>query len=253
METGECVSVLKEVIERRITCLASHDTHSYMLLGSIDGTGMIKQISTVTFVLVKVLNIINATVHDFVAHSRPVVSIAVFSGPLFVTCGQDNTLRLFNLKYFREICSVHLKEKPLAMNLIDDGTMYIRTRSSTEIWSTNQFNINYATLSSNISHLIYMNATETKQAKIFARTEDSVVRLLNPVTGRTIAANLPPVENEVVLDVAYYLRIERMFVLLENGFIWVFRTDQNPCTIVDVWNSIEARKPYYQVKLLTCI
>jgi WD40 repeat protein len=224
---------------RRITCIASHDSNSYMLVGSIDGT-------------VKILNIINATVHEFFAHSRPVVSIAVIPrGPLFITVGQDNTLRLFNLKYFREICCIRLKEKPIEMGMVGEENIYIRTRSGTELWATNQFNVNVATMSSNITHLQYVKAAGNNFSKIFARTDDNVSRLLSPITGRTITANLTPVENEVVLDVAYYSQTNRMYVLLETGDIWVFRTDQNPCTIVDVWNSAEARIELCS-KLLIC-
>lgn len=239
LETGECVHYLKNVMARRITCITSHDSNSYMLVGSIDGT-------------VKVLNIINATVHEFFAHSRPLVSVAVIPGsPMFVTVGLDNTLRLFNLKYFREICCIHLKERPVEMGMIDEANMFIRTRSYTEIWATNQFNVNFATMSSAITHLQYVKAEGSKLSKIFARTADTVARLLSPITGRTITANLPPVENEAVLDVAYYLQTDRMYVLLETGDIWVFRTDQNPCTIVDVWNSQEARNEKC-TKLLIC-
>jgi WD40 repeat protein len=40
--------------------------------------------------------------------------------------------------------------------------------------------------------------------------------------------------------VVYFSKLERLFVLLEGGEIWIFRTDQNPCTIVDIWNSDES-------------
>jgi WD40 repeat protein len=98
-------------------------------------------------ITVRVINIENAIVHDFTSHTKSVVDIIIFSkGPLFASCGKDHTLRLYNLKYFQEIGSVRLKNTPLEMNLIDDNTLYIRTKKGVEIWKTNQMNINFTTM-----------------------------------------------------------------------------------------------------------
>ncbi|KAJ3313586.1 hypothetical protein HDV04_001803 [Boothiomyces sp. JEL0838] len=148
--------------------------------------------------IVKVVNIVKAAVHTFVAHAKQVVAITVFpNSPLVASCGLDHTIRLYNLKYFKEINS------------------------------------------SNISRLIYVPQMDNKFSRIIARTADGVNRILSPVNGRTITANLPLLETDTVRDVAYYSLVDRLFVLLEGGEIWVFRTDQNPCTIVDVWDSSE--------------
>lgn len=111
----------------------------------------------------------------------------------------------------------------------------------------NQFNLNFATLryylsltiSSNISHLTF--ATSGNRIKIFSRTLDGVARLLSPITGRTLCSSLPLLEAQIVLDSAYFFLTDRMYVLLNSGAIYVYRTDLNPCTIVDVWNGNEAR------------
>jgi hypothetical protein len=120
--------------------------------------------------------------------------------------------------------------------------MYIKARNTVEIFTTNQFNINFATMSTRISHLNFIDGNGAQESKIFARTDDGVTRFISPVTGRTLSANLPMVESETILDVAYYLQTNRMYVLLSSGDIWTFRTDQNPCTIVDLWNSLEGRR-----------
>jgi WD40 repeat protein len=133
-ENGTYLNTIKHVTARKISCIAHHAEYQYILVGSVDGT-------------IKVINIVNASVHEFVSHSKSVVSISVFpEGPLFISCSADQTIRLFNLKYFKEICSVHLKEKPIHMGLIDDVYLYVRTRSNLQIWATNQFNVNFTTM-----------------------------------------------------------------------------------------------------------
>ncbi|KAJ3258953.1 hypothetical protein HK103_003094 [Boothiomyces macroporosus] len=221
LHTGELLHHLKNVHSRKITSISYHEEYQYLLVGSVDGT-------------------IKAAVHTFVAHAKQVVAITVFpNSPLVASCGLDHTIRLYNLKYFKEINSLHLKDLPIDMQRIDDVTLYIRTRTTIEIWVTNQFNVNFTSMSSNISRLIYVPQMDNKFSRIIARTADGVNRILSPVNGRTITANLPLLETDTVRDVAYYSLVDRLFVLLEGGEIWVFRTDQNPCTIVDVWDSSE--------------
>ncbi|KAJ3270544.1 hypothetical protein HDV01_007747 [Terramyces sp. JEL0728] len=183
LQTGELLHHLKKIHSRKITSISYHDEYQYLMVGSVDGT-------------IKVVNIVKAAVHTFVAHAKQVVAITVFpNSPLFASCGLDYTIRLYNLKYFKEINCLHLKDLPVDMQLIDEVTLYIRTRTTIEIWVTNQFNVNFTSM------------------RIIARTSDGVV--------------IP--------------NLDRLFVLLEGGEIWVFRTDQNPCTIVDVWNTSETR------------
>jgi WD40 repeat protein len=226
-QTGEYLHAIRHVTSRRISCIAHHPEYQYILVGCVDGT-------------IKVINIVNATVHEFVSHSKSVVAISVFpSGPLVVSCSADQTLRLYNLKYFKEICSVNIKERPIGMDLMDDVYLYIQTRSTIQIWATNQFNINFTTMSSSVTKLLYIS-DKKKPARVIARTADGMNRLLSPVSGRAITSNLPLLEVDTVTDIAYSLALDRLFVLLDSGEIWVFRTDQNPCTIVDLWKSEEA-------------
>lgn len=122
-DTGLSVDILNEVMERVITCISNHDAYKYVLVGSVSG-------------LLKVVNLVNASTHTFFLHT-PIVAIAVFpTGPLFVACGADRMLRMFDLKYFREMSCVRLGETPMGMGLMGERGMYIRTRSTIEIWRT---------------------------------------------------------------------------------------------------------------------
>ena len=243
MDTGDLVRVVKSVLSRRISCLACHETYLYILVGGVDG-------------IIKVLNIFSAEVHEFVAHSRAVVSIAFFpTGPLFVTCGRDQTVRLFNLKYFKAITTIHIKDKPLEMCLLEEFHLLIKSRNNIDIWDTNQFNINVANLSSSIAELNYVERIKgfhkDYPPRIFSRTTDGVARLISPTNGRTISATLPLTESLQVLDISYFVETERMYVLLQSGEILVFQTNLNPCTIVESWDNKEC-KDEGLTKLVIC-
>jgi hypothetical protein len=80
-----------------------------------------------------------------------------------------------------------------------------------------------------------VNPLVTKPPAILIRTVDGVNRLVSPVNGRTITATMPLVETDTVSDIAYIHETDRLFILLSNGSIWTYRTDRNPCTIVDIW------------------
>jgi WD40 repeat protein len=225
--SGSYLQTIRNVTTRRITCIAQHSEYQYILVGCADGT-------------IKVINIVNATVHEFVSHTKAVIAINVFPvGPLVVSCSNDQTLRLYNLKYFKEICSINIKDRPIGMDLMDDVYLFVRTRVSIQIWATNQFNVNFTTMSSKVTKLLHV-ADKSKPAKVIARTADGMNRLVSPVSGRVITSNLPLLESNNVIDMAYALSLNRLFILFESGDVWVFRTDQNPCTIVDIWKSDEA-------------
>lgn len=99
--------------------------------------------------------------------------------------------------------SVRLTDLPIGMDLIGDTHLYVHTKSALQIWATNQFNVNFTTLSSEVSHLIYIPQVN-KPSRIIARTSDGINRIISPINGRTITANLPLLETDTVLDVAYF-------------------------------------------------
>ena len=142
LTTGERLEYTNNLTTRRISFIAHHHSYQYMLLGSVDG-------SSIIFNLVKVVNTARATVHEFVHHTREVISISTLrEGPLFVSCGLDDHVRMFNLKSFKEIISFRITETPLEMRLIDENHMYIRSRKNILTWNTNHFNVNFCTLRS---------------------------------------------------------------------------------------------------------
>ncbi|EGF83605.1 hypothetical protein BATDEDRAFT_22437 [Batrachochytrium dendrobatidis JAM81] len=224
--TGERLEYIENVTSRKISCIINHDAYQYTLVGNIDGT-------------IKVINIVRAVVHEFVSHTKRVTAIAIYPyGPLILSCGLDYCIRMYNLKSFREIFSFRIHELPRGMQLINDSQLFIYTRNTVEIWATNQINLNLATLSSSTTSLVAYKGLNTP-TRIVIRTSDGVIRLSSPANGRAITATLPLLETDAVRDISYFPALDRLYVMLNNGEIWTFRTDHNPCTVVDIWRQAE--------------
>jgi WD40 repeat protein len=85
LSTGKRIEYIQGITRRKISFLAHHDAYQYMLLGCIDGS-------------IKVVNFARATVHEFVNHTKTVISISCSKfGPLIVTSGLDDHIRYFFL------------------------------------------------------------------------------------------------------------------------------------------------------------
>jgi WD40 repeat protein len=101
-------STLKCHVKRPITCICYHELQNYTFVGCADGSG-IKILRYICFkltyiFLVKIFNISNALVQEFVSHTQPVVSIVLFpKGNIFLSCSIDMTVRMYSLKTFKEV------------------------------------------------------------------------------------------------------------------------------------------------------
>lgn len=62
-----------------------------------------------------------------------------------------------------------------------------------------------------------------------------MIRVLAPETGKTITNTLPLLEIDLVRDITMSTHINKMFLLLENGDIWIYDTTTNPCSLLDTW------------------
>lgn len=175
-----------------------------MLLGSVDGS------SNSSIILVKVVNLARATVHEFVSHIRGVISISCSKfGPLIISCGRDEHMRMFNLKTFKEIFEFRLNEIPLEMKVVDENLLYMTSRRTIEIYDTNLFNINFCTLSSSVSKLMNFPC-QNLTGRILAKTTDGVVRFLSPTNARSITATLPLLETDIIEDIAYHRTLSKI-------------------------------------------
>ena len=81
----------------------------------------------------------NIVVHEFQNyHSKQVTNVVHWENlPYILTCSLDYTMRVFNLKTFKEEYCVNLGDKPVTLELIDDSYFYIQFSNAFQVWSFN--------------------------------------------------------------------------------------------------------------------
>ncbi|TPX76254.1 hypothetical protein CcCBS67573_g02463 [Chytriomyces confervae] len=215
--------------ERQINCIIYYETYDYSILGCANGA-------------IKVINMTNSMVHEFKSHTRPITSLAIYPyGPIVISCALDYTVRMYNLKTFKEVYCLHLKEKPTGMQIMDDLQLYISTWDTVMVWGLNHINTSFSTINTAVSHMM-LSQSKNLPARVLIRSEDGVIRIVSAVSGKVITTSLPLLETDCVREIAYCPAIDRMFLIVENGEIWVIATNINPCVVVDIWTPDQASR-----------
>ncbi|KAJ3119369.1 hypothetical protein HK100_000345 [Physocladia obscura] len=191
-------------------------------------------------------------------HTRPITSLAIYPyGPIVISCSLDYTVRMYNLKTFKEVywwvmfggigcCfnihnSLHLKEKPTGLKVMDDTQLYISTWDTIMVWQLNHINTGFSTINTKVTHLVNKKS-QGLPSRLLARSEDGVIRIVSPSSGKVITTSLPLLESDSVKDIAYSSKIDRMFLLVENNEILVIATSINPCIVTDIWASANSAR-----------
>ncbi|KAJ3287288.1 hypothetical protein HDU79_005826 [Rhizoclosmatium sp. JEL0117] len=224
LHDGKEVNRWLNISYRQINCIIYYEMYDYNIIGCSNGA-------------IKIINMTNDMVHEFNSHTRPITSLAIYPyGPVVISCALDYTVRMYNLKTFKEVYCLHLKEKPTCLQVMDDLQLYISTWNTIMVWKLNHINTGFSTINTRVTHLMTA-AAEGIPTRILVRSEDGVIRLVSPISGKVITTSLPLLETDCVKEIAYCPRIDRMFLLVESGEIWVIATNINPCVVVDIWSS----------------
>ncbi|KAJ3390555.1 hypothetical protein HDU92_000394 [Lobulomyces angularis] len=221
--TGEKLDILDCKTKRHISCLYYFESMNYIIVGCSDGK-------------VKVFNSSKDLVQEFTSHSKTVTSIIGFQkANLFLSCSLDMTVRMYSLSSYKEIYCLNLKERPLGMNILDDRNFYIFNQKSVTIWNLNHINSVFLLTNSPVKRL---NAFKSKNfnQKVLIRTDDGIIRLATPSTGKTLTTTLPLLETDIIVDLAFCAKINKLFLVLEKGELWTLSTKINPCQVIDIWH-----------------
>ncbi|KAI8837600.1 hypothetical protein BC829DRAFT_421443 [Chytridium lagenaria] len=79
-------------------------------------------------------------------------------------------------------------------------------------------------------------------ARVLVRSDDGVIRLMSPISGKVITTSLPLLETDRLEDLVYCPSIDRLFLLVDSGEVWIIATNLNPCVVVNVWRLPQSAK-----------
>ncbi|KAJ3180400.1 hypothetical protein HDU85_004106 [Gaertneriomyces sp. JEL0708] len=224
--TGETLDTLRNISRRRITSLLWHEAFGYLVVGCSDGSIQARIISP------------NTLIHTLTNHTAAVTSLAEHpSTPsLFVSCGNDRTLRISTLKGFREVWCLNLRDVPLMMQIMDATRMCIFTGEQIQVWSFSHVNTGFVGTNSAVRSLS-AHTCSVGPLRVIARTEDGIIRILSPISGKSLTTVVPLLETDYLKCLAYCGKIDRLYLMLDNGEIWVAASNYNPCVVVNIWKS----------------
>ncbi|KAJ3179902.1 hypothetical protein HDU87_002470 [Geranomyces variabilis] len=224
-----CLPMLRNISTRHVKTLIQHDLYQYTIIGFADGS-------------IQIRNMAHSIIHEFNSHTQGITALALYPhGHVLVSAALDSTIRMFDLKTFNEVYCLHLRDKPLGLSIMDDQLLYIRVSYGVQVWSLNHVNQSFANTSSKVTTL-FRAKSHNVPARLVTRTEDGVIRLLSPASGKPVTTALPLLETDSVTDIAYCAKIDRMYLMLESGEIWVVATNANPCIVVDIWRMAESAR-----------
>ncbi|XP_077209592.1 WD repeat-containing protein 97 [Paroedura picta] len=155
----------------------------------------------------------------FVGHTAPVIALATYpQRPLIFSASQDGTIRTWNLDTVDQVDQVHVSEPVEALETQAASRVLSVSGLSLTLWKINKLYSLFAPLGSPAKRLscIDLKAVADFPTRILCVCQDSTVRVLDAPTGavQAVLSLEPPFE---VLDVAYCLPRETLFVLTQSG------------------------------------
>ncbi|ORY21584.1 WD40 repeat-like protein [Rhizoclosmatium globosum] len=160
------------ISSRQVTCLVTYHPYGFTVVGCKDGS-------------VKVLNSANVLVHEFQSQYKPVTAVAVYPyGPVVVASAMDKTVRMYNLRTFKEVYCLQLQDKPLDMHIMDENSMCLMCTDSVMVWSLNHINTQFCSINARPLKIRNIESMGTP-SRILARSEDEVIRLISPNPEKT--------------------------------------------------------------------
>ncbi|XP_054840358.1 WD repeat-containing protein 97 [Eublepharis macularius] len=169
----------------------------------------------------------------FVGHTGPVIALAIYpQRPLIFSASQDGTIRTWNLDTVDQVDQVHVLEPVEALETQTTSRVISISGTSLTLWKINQLYSFYTPLGSPAKHLSYINlkAVANFPVRILCVCQDSSVRVLDALTG-TVLAILSLDPSFQVLDVAYCLPRETLFVLMESGTLLRVNAATDPMVV----------------------
>lgn len=216
--------------EREISALTFFNPLKYLITAAIDGS--IKVWNSNDWFLQMV----------FVGHTQSVTSLVVYpEGPAVMTTSKDKTIRVWNLDSCDEMDRAKVDETPDGMSAELNYDKFI-TWSGTHVdmWKIQHlYNIHTA-----IGHRV-VAVKQTSHPFFPVRSvvvsHDCSIRIVSPPTGDVITTLL--LDSRVgVVDAAYAIEYDDLFVVTNNGDIIKSKTDKNPCRIVNTWKCDNPRE-----------
>nr|XP_006825601.1 PREDICTED: uncharacterized protein LOC100367647 [Saccoglossus kowalevskii] len=154
--------------------------------------------------------------------------------PLVLSSSKDGTIRVWRLDTFEQTFRLDIGEKIYDMKLTQTNHLYYHTLEDIKIWNFNQFHHLFTPIQSCV-HKLSKITSPGMPTRILCAAEDGSVRLLSSVCGSVLTIIYPMATYQVLTDIVYDPRNDRIYIALATGEVLVFDTSSNPCCAYQLW------------------
>lgn len=215
----------KDLHQQKISAMTFFDPFKILVTGSLDGC-------------IKIWNHRWNILMVFVSHENSITNLCPFPGTTaqLLSTSSDLTFRVWNLDAQEEIGRTAIEENVQIFGCQPEKEIFHACTGNTlTIWKIEKlFHLHMSigfevTLLKVTSHPVY-----PQRATVV--TNDLTVRLVMPHTAQLITKLIIPATDDLeIIDTAYAIAEDVLFVSLSNATIIKASTKSHPCNVIDTW------------------
>ncbi len=158
------------------------------------------------------------------------------NGTHIIIASSDMQVKMIQVHNLATTFSYSIPNNASSMQFLLGDTIAVQGSRTIGIIKINLFGTYLSQLSSQVKQL-WTITRKNKPWNILAISEEGLLRLMSPLTGKSLTSILPTSSLDELNDVAYCEVLGKLFILMANGDIWVVSTKTNPSTVIEVWKS----------------
>lgn len=219
---GNQLTMKKDLHERIITGLTFFNPLKYLITGAKDGS-------------IKVWDNDWYLKMVFVGHTRAISVLSVYpDGPAIVSASHDSTVRVWNLDSCDEVDRAKLDAPAVGMATeLNYFVFFTYSGKTVDLWRIQHLFSIHTSIGQRVV-AIKQTSHPNHQIRSLVVSRDSSVRLITPPNGEVLSTLLLDPAKGIV-DAAYAINEEKLFVVLNNGDILKCSTKTNPMSIEKTW------------------
>ncbi|XP_048765698.2 WD repeat-containing protein 97-like isoform X2 [Ostrea edulis] len=219
---GNQLTMKKDLHERMITGMTFFNPLKYLITGAKDGS-------------IKVWDNEWYLKMVFVGHTRAITVLCVYpDGPAIVSASHDCTVRVWNLDSCDEVDRAKLDAPAIGMATeLNYFVFFTYSWKTVDLWKIQHLFRIHTSIGQRVV-AIKQTSHPHHLIRSLVVSRDSSVRLITPPNGEVLTTLLLDPAKGIV-DAAYAINEEKLFVVLNTGDILKCSTKTNPITIEKTW------------------
>ncbi|XP_062569311.1 WD repeat-containing protein 97-like isoform X2 [Saccostrea cucullata] len=219
---GNQLTMKKDLHERMITGMTFFNPLKYLITGAKDGS-------------IKVWDNEWYLKMVFVGHTRAISVLCVYpDGPAIISASHDCTVRVWNLDSCDEVDRAKLDAPAIGMSTeLNYFVFFTYSWKTVDLWRIQHLFSIHTSIGQRVV-AIKQTSHPHHPIRSLVVSRDSSVRLITPPNGEVLTTLLLDPAKGIV-DAAYAINEEKLFVVLNNGDILKCCTKINPVRIEKTW------------------